>query len=131
MKVAAPSPEVADLLATLKHPAESTIRAVRAAVLSADARIGEGIKWNAPSYHVAGAHFATFNLRDASAVRLILHLGATPRREARVRTEVTDPAELLDWKGADRAIVAFPSEAAARRALRPLAAIVRQWITHL
>jgi hypothetical protein len=131
MKVAAPSSEVAALLATLAQPAAATIRVARAAILGADARIEEGIKWKAPSYHVAGAHFATFNFRSRAGVQLVLHLGATPRPKADVRAEVADPDGLLDWKGADRAVLALPSEAAARRAQRSLTAIVRQWITHL
>jgi hypothetical protein len=122
---------VAELLADLEHPSESTILTVRAAILAADGRIAEGIKWKAPSYHVAGAHFATFNLRDRSRVQLILHLGAKPRPGARVRVNVADPLGLLEWKGADRALVNLPSEALDRRAQRALTAIVQQWIRQL
>lgn len=125
------SPDVAKLLATLNHPAEATIHTVRATVLGVDARIGEGIKWNAPSYHLAGAHFATFNLRGKTGAQLVLHLGAKPRPDAKVRGALGEQAQLLEWKSADRAILSLPDERSAQAVQEPLASIVREWIRHL
>lgn len=131
MNVTAPSPEIAKLLATAQPSAEAIVGVVRAAVLGADPRIEEGIKWNAPSYHVGGAHFATFHLRSKAGVQLVLHLGAKPRVAPRVRAEVADPTRLLEWKSADRAVITIPTEAAAHQVQKPLTALVRQWIEHL
>jgi hypothetical protein len=124
------SAEVAALLAALAHPCEPTIRAVRAVILGADPRIGEGVKWNAPSYRTSG-DFATFHLRGRAGVQVVLHLGAKARPDARVRDAVADPLALLDWRGPDRAIVTFrdPADVAAKRAA--FAAIVREWIAHV
>lgn len=127
----APAPEVTSLLAALAHPHEAAILTMRAAVLAADPRIAEGIKWNAPSYHVGGAHFATFHLRSKSGVQLVLHLGAKPRPDATVRADVADTDGLLDWKSADRATFAVRDAADAAAKAPALAAIVSAWIAHL
>jgi hypothetical protein len=122
--------EVAALLATLKHPRDAEIRAVRAIILRADPRIRECVKWNAPSYFTT-EYFATFHLRGKSGIQVVLHLGAKGRPDARVRDQVPDPAGLLEWRSADRAIVTF-SGAADVEAKRPaFAEIVRAWVGHV
>ena len=124
-------PTVAALLAELRHPQEPTIRAIRGVVLGADARIGEGIKWNAPSFHLAGDHFATFNLRSRDTVQLVLHLGARPRPDARIRDSLGEAGSRLEWKSADRAILSIGSLAEAKEADKPLRAIIREWLRHV
>ena len=115
-------------LDALDHPHKHTILALRDAVLAIAPSIGEEIKWNAPSFHVA-EHFATMNLRAKHGVLLILHLGA--RKAALPVDAIADPQRLLSWLGPDRASIAFrdADDVAAKKAV--LAAIVRQWITHL
>ena len=119
------------MLAALAHPHESAILSIRAAVLTADSRIAEEVKWNAPSYHLDGAHFATFHLRSKAGVQLVLHLGAKPRAKATVRSEVSDPEGLLEWKSADRATLTVRDAQHAARAAPALTGIVRRWIQHL
>ncbi len=129
--VAPPSAEVTSLLADLAHPLEPAILTLRAAVLGADSRIGEGIKWNAPSYHVAGAHFATFHLRGKTGVQLVLHLGAKSRPDATVREAVSDPDGMLEWKSADRATFMVRDAADATAKASALTRLVREWMTHV
>ena len=126
-----PAPDVASLLADLAHPLEPAIRTIRAAILGVDPRIAESVKWNAPSYHVGGAHFATFHLRSRKGVQLVLHLGAKVRSDATVRAAVPDPDELLEWKSPDRATFSVLDEKDAAAKAPALAAIVRVWIDHL
>ena len=130
-KTPALAPDVASLLAALAHPLEPAIRTLRAAVLAADSRIAEAIKWNAPSYHVDGAHFATFHLRNKASVQLVLHLGAKTRPAATVRSAVSDPDGLLEWKSPDRATLTVSDAAHAGAAAPALTAIVRTWMQHL
>jgi hypothetical protein len=125
------SPDVAALLAKAAHALEPAIRTLRAAVLAADPRIAEGIKWNAPSYHVGGAHFATFHLRSKAGVQLVLHLGAKTRTDATVRDAVPDPEGLLEWKSPDRATFTVRDAHDAVRKAAALTAIARVWIAHL
>jgi hypothetical protein len=123
-------PEVAALLAALKHPRDAEIRGVRAIILGADPRIREGVKWNAPSYFTT-EHFATFHLRGKSAIQVVLHLGARGRPDARLRERVPDPSGLLEWRGADRAIVTFTSAADVEAKRAAFGDIVRAWAEHV
>ncbi len=122
--------DVTAFLAALEHPHKSLVVAIRRLVLAVDPAIGEGIKWNAPSFHTS-EHFATFHLRAKDGVQLVLHLGAKPRPGANPKRDVPDPDGLLDWKGADRAVVTVhdAKELAARKAA--LTRILRAWITHV
>lgn len=115
-------------IAALDHPLKADIDALRELILSTDARIGEAVKWNAPSFH-AGEHFATMRLNGREPLQLILHLG--PKKSALPPGTIADPTGLLRWLGPDRACVNFamPGEVQARGdALR---AILRQWIGHV
>lgn len=105
-----------------------TVDALRAIVLDADTRVEEGVKWNSPSFHIGGEHFATLRLGGKAGVQLVLHLGAKPRPDATVRESVPDPDGLLEWKSADRAVVTFADGAAVERARASLPAILRGWI---
>lgn len=129
--VPALTPDVASLLAELAHPLEPAIRTLRAAILVADPRIEEGIKWNSPSYHLAGAHFATFHLRSKAGIQLVLHLGAKTRADAVVRAAVPDPHGLLEWKSPDRATLTVRDDADALTKASALTSIVRMWVLHL
>ena len=124
------SADVAALLANLAHPRDAELRAIRAIVLGADARIREEVKWNAPSY-CTSEHFATFHLRARDGVQLVLHLGAKPRPDAAVREAIDDPCALLEWRGADRAIARFSDMADVDAKRAALAAIVREWVRHV
>ena len=130
-KAPAPAPEVKSLLEELAHPHEAAIRELRAAILSADGRIAEAIKWNAPSYHVGGAHFATFHLRSRTGVQLVLHLGAKARPSATVKADVPDPRGLLEWKSVDRATFTVRDDADATAKAPALTSIVQAWIEHV
>ena len=70
---------VVGYLRDLEHPLKKEIEAVRRIVLGFTPAIGEGIKWNVPSFRTATEYFATFNLRAKDSVQLILHLGAKVR----------------------------------------------------
>lgn len=119
--------EVDALLATLDHPQLDAIEALRRIILQADPRIGEAVKWNAPSFHTT-EHFATFHLRAKTGLQLVLHLGAKARPDATVRATVADPHRLLQWKSADRATIALRDLAEVEAKCDALTHIVRQWI---
>jgi hypothetical protein len=128
-KKSATPADVDAFLAALAHPQDATVRRLRAAIRAADPRIGEDIKWNAPSFHVDGRHFATMQLRRADSVLLVLHLGAGKR--ALAKDAIDDPQGLLTWLGADRATLSFagPAEVGART--DALQAVLKQWMTHV
>ena len=107
-------------VAAMRHPRHEQIGRVREAVLSADPRLVESVKWNAPSYAI-GEDLVTLRLRPGDRVEVVLHRGVAARAD--------DVAPVLDddrvqWRAADRAVRAL--EADEDPAL--LVPLVRQWL---
>lgn len=113
-------------LAELSSPLEPALRELCAIVRDTDPRIGEEIKWNAPSFFLTG-HFATTNLRPRGPLLLVLHSGVQ-KRDVDLRAAVHDPGGLLDWKSGDRAILSFPDLAAVTTAAPQVHSILGDWI---
>jgi hypothetical protein len=122
--------EVEAFLAALDHPRKAEILALRRIILAADPRIGEGIKWNAPSFRM-GEWFGTFHLRAKDGVQVILHFGAKKRDGFAPRTAVADPDSLLEWLAEDRASARFRDLADVEAKQSAFAAVIRQWIEHV
>jgi hypothetical protein len=121
--------DVEAFLAALDHPLKREIVDLRTLILGVDPRIGEGIKWNAPSFRTS-EYFATFHLRAKDGVQIILHLGAK-KRDTQTAGAIDDPASLLEWLGKDRASVKFrdTKDVEAKRAA--FVNVIRQWIEHV
>lgn len=125
-KQAAPA-TVDEFLAALKHPLKPEIEAVRRTILGADKKIGEGIKWNAPSFHT-GDHFATFNLCATDSVQFIFHLGAKVKDNSTLGLAIKDPDGLLKWLAKEHCIATLGDMKDVKARGPALAGIVRQWI---
>ncbi len=115
-------PAVDAFLSTLEHPLKREIDAVRRAILAVSPSIGEGIKWNAPSFKTKD-YFATFLLRSTDAVQLVFHRGAKAKDNATTAPKTAYPAELVKWLANDRCMVTV-----GKANHRALAAFVRAWI---
>jgi hypothetical protein len=102
------------------------VERLRAAILAADPRINESIKWNAPSFSI-DEHFATFNLHYPDRVQVVLHAGAKVNPDAQ-QFEIVDPAALLKWAAVDRASVTFASDSEVDERLDGFLDILKQWI---
>ncbi|HST60569.1 MAG TPA: DUF1801 domain-containing protein, partial [Longimicrobium sp.] len=98
--------DVDAFVAALDHLRTAEILALRRIILGADARIGEGIKWNAPSYRTSD-WFATTHLRAKEGVHIIMHFGAKKRADFAPRAAIDDPESILEWLAADRAVAKF------------------------
>jgi hypothetical protein len=122
--------DVEAFLASLDHPHEQEILALRRIILGADPRIGEGIKWNAPSFRTS-EWFATVHLRAKPGVQVILHFGAKKRAVFDPCTAISDPESLLEWAGDDRAFARFRDLADVEAKQSAFAAVIRQWIQHV
>ncbi len=122
---------VAAFLEALGSPQSPLVGALRARVLAVSPDIGEGIKWNTPSFYVIrggkAEWFATTHLRGGP-LSLILHLGAKVRETAVSGVEVEDPAGLLTWLARDRAILKIADEAALLEQGPAIDALLRAWI---
>lgn len=129
-KQAAPENGSADVdafIAALQPPARELVQHLRQAVLSADAAIAEGIKWNVPSFRTRD-YFATMHLRVKQGVGLILHFGAKKNAIAETGVTVADPAGLLQWLAKDRALVMFTDLRQLAERREALQALLREWL---
>ena len=104
----------------MDHPRRAQIERLREAVLAADERLVESVKWNAPSYAI-GEHLVTLRLRPGDRVEVILHRGAAPKADG--LAPVLDD-DRLDRRAPDRAVRALDADEDPA-ALVPL---LRQWL---
>jgi uncharacterized protein YdhG (YjbR/CyaY superfamily) len=67
--------QVASYMQTLDHPLKPEIERLREILKSADERLSERIKWNAPSYHLDGVDIVTFGplMRKKDEILLVFH----------------------------------------------------------
>lgn len=116
---------VDDYLAGLAHVHRDGILRVRSAILAADPRLVERIKWNAPSFGLGAADLVTMRLAPREAFQLVFHRGV-----AKVAGVVTidDPDGLLEWRAADRAVLDIGSSARAADLEPAIVALVRSWL---
>lgn len=125
---AADTSAAVDAFMAAQPPAQAArLHLLREAILAVDPSIGEGIKWNAPSFRTH-EYFATFNLRARQGLMLILHRGAKARPLPDGEVAIDDPDGLLTWLGKDRAQVVFGDGSDMACRLPALQAIVRQWV---
>ena len=69
------SREVDDWFAATDHPQTAVVLAVREAVLGADERAGECVKWKTPTFTFSG-NIASINPQAKQYVSLMFHRGA-------------------------------------------------------
>jgi hypothetical protein len=115
-------------MATLEHPHRDAVAELRRVVAGADPSIGEGVKWNAPSFRTT-EYFATVHLRAKIGIGLILHLGAKARNIPDMA--IDDPEGIVTWVAMDRAVVSLADLAEVRARKATLRRIVSQWIRYV
>lgn len=119
---------VDDFLKELKHPRKKEIEELRKIIMSADKRLKEKIKWNAPSYCFNDDDRITFNLSGKGFIRLIFHCGVKPSDKKLNAPLFKDATGLLQWAANDRAIARFDSLKAIQECKKELINIVKKWI---
>ena len=125
-----PSITVDELIQALDHPLLPAIELLRATILAAHPEIGEGVKWNSPSYYFQSpaTFFATINTRPGP-IRLIFHQGA--KTSGAPKPEILDSKGLLEWLGKDRCSMTFHDSKQVKANKSPIQDIVRQWVAAL
>jgi hypothetical protein len=121
---------VETFLTELDSPFKSEMLAVRQIILTTNPNITEEIKWNVPSF-CTSQHFATFHLRAKDSLGIVLHLGAKVRDTAVTGIKISDPESLLEWLGADRAMVKFYNLNDIESKKLAFVNIIQQWIQHV
>lgn len=107
------------------NPPTPTVAMLKAAILEADPRIVENVKWNSPNFTVDGDDRVTLRLNPKGGVQVILHRGAKKDDSA---FSVDDPTDRLEWRGHDRAILAVHDEHDAAEVAPLLTELVARWI---
>jgi len=100
---------------------------VRDAVLAADPRITETVKWNAPNFVYDGADRVTLRLPPRGGVQVIFHRGAKVRDDVET-FEFDDPSGRLAWPARDRGILTIKNEADAEASADLITELVQRWI---
>ena len=117
------SPEtiIGDLPEAVRSVAEQLRRLVRQAAPDLE----EGVKWNAPSYALAGRDLVTLNFGKHGELRLILHRGARPPADP--AATFSDRHGLAQWPSPDRGVVEIRPETDLN-AGSPLADLICDWV---
>ncbi|POH70768.1 hypothetical protein C3B59_03605 [Cryobacterium zongtaii] len=113
------------------QPAERlpVIQALRQLVLEANPAAEEHIKWNSPSFVLAGIDQATISAQGKNGVRLVLHRGATTAENPDAASTFTgDPNGLLTWHSDIRASLLVTDLADLERTRAAAVEVVRAWL---
>ncbi len=110
-------PEVDAWFDRYDNPQKDLVMAVRDVILETDERVGECIKWRAPTFTYQG-NIASFFPKSKRHVSLMFHTGAS----------LPDPQQILEGEGATgRSLkVVDQEDLAAKKAA--LQGLVRSWI---
>lgn len=108
--------EVDDWLTKSGHPQLAAMRALRAAILAADRRMDECIKWSSPTFTYQG-NFASMNPRSKAHLSLMVHRGAAiPGKHPR-----------LAGSGGTVRTMRFADAAEVKQARPAIARVVKAW----
>jgi len=118
-------------MASLSHAHKPAIERVRTLLRGLDPRVGESVKWNAPSYALDGQDFVTFHLRAKQGFMLVLHAGAKKRGDLPERGAIKDPGGLLKWVADDRATISLRDLADVQNNEAALTAVLGSWLAAL
>jgi uncharacterized protein YdeI (YjbR/CyaY-like superfamily) len=102
----------------LDHPLKSEISQLREILKSADERLAERIKWNAPSYHLEEVDIVTFGpiMRKKDEILLVFH---HPKI-----VEVS--SSILEGKFKDRRLVTLRNQAEVTAKAEELVRVLRE-----
>ena len=124
------SSEVDEYMQQLDHPLMHIMEAIRKVILSTDKKVGEHIKWNAPSFIYTGEikpfnpkeykrYIIVFNLFRKDCIRLVFPSGA----------KVNDSSGLLEGDYKDgRRLAVFYSIENVKSKKKDLQHIIKNWL---
>jgi hypothetical protein len=112
-------PEVDAWFDRYDNPQRELVLAVREAILDADGRVTETIKWKAPTFVYKG-NIASFYPKTKTHASLMFHRGA----------ELDDPDELLEGEGDVSRVARFVDVDDLAAKTDALQRLIRQWIAH-
>ena len=111
------NPDVDAWFDRYENPLKDLVQEVRNTILAIDERVGEVIKWQAPTFVYRG-NIASFFPKAKKHVTLIFHQGAV----------IDDPLGLLEGDGDTSRSAKFTSSADLAAKRPALEAVIRGWI---
>ncbi|MBE2206636.1 MAG: DUF1801 domain-containing protein [Saprospiraceae bacterium] len=114
-------------LDSLNHPLRADIEVLRHLILSANDRLAENTKWNAPNYSVGGEDRVTMRINPPKQLQLIFHRGAKKMDMPAARM-IEDESRLLVWKENDRAVASFKTLTDIELRRSQLTKIIQDWL---
>ena len=103
-----------------------TIDAIRAIVAGSHPDLGEGIKWNAPSFALGDDDLITLGLERRGGVRVVLHRGAKLKALDGFRFD--DPDGLARWPAPDRGVIVFRDQIEVAQRADALSDLCLRWL---
>ena len=122
--------DVNGFLDEMNHPLRKVIDDLRRIIKSASADLEENVKWNGPNFVHDGEDRITMKIYPPTQIQLIFHRGATVLEQPPAPL-IEDNSGMLVWRGNDRAIASFRSEAEVIKRKAGLTRVVRAWIEAL
>ena len=111
------NPEVDAWFERYENPQRDLVQAVREAVLDADERVTETVKWQAPTFMYKG-NIASFYPKTTKHASLMFHRGAM----------LDDPDGLLEGEGDVSRVARFLDADDLERKREALQRLIRNWI---
>lgn len=109
--------EVDAWLESYDNPMKPVVLAIRGVILGTDARMGECIKWKAPTFTFQG-NLASFYPKSKQHASLMFHQGA----------KIPGEHPLMEGTGQTSRVIKLGSVAEVKKAKKQIEAIVKAWI---
>jgi hypothetical protein len=104
----------------------ATVDALRSIIAGVDDGLTEHIKWNAPSFVLAGDDRITLGIERNGGVRVVLHRGAKPKDVTNFR--FADFTGLAKWPAPDRGVIVFKDNAHVESCREKLQDLCARWL---
>lgn len=119
-------PTVDEFRKNLDPATLASVDLLRSLIISVHPGLTEQIKWNAPSFALAGNDRITLGLQRDGSIRVVLHQGAKPKALRDFRFD--DPARLAKWPAPDRGVIIFENPAHVERHREEFRNLCRRWL---
>jgi hypothetical protein len=119
-------PTIDDFRRSLDEQTLRTVDALRNIIAAAHPELTEHVKWNAPSFALAGQDRITLGVERRGGVRVVLHRGAKPKDAANFI--FSDPAGLANWPTGDRGVIVFRDSAQVADMREQLRDLCTRWL---
>lgn len=101
---------------------------LRSIITDAHPELVEHIKWNSPSYTLAGNDRITFSVRPNFPIAIILHMGVDRSEDKNGKPILDDSSGLIEWKSDIRGVITFTDLDDIKAKELQFSSILDQWL---